>query len=82
MPRSCSRRQRPLEIPYDPGVVATSIGRGVPFALAQPQSPVAMAVAALADILAPSVAGNRPPEPGSAGARARQRAGAGHLLTR
>ena len=44
-----------VEIPYDPGVVATSIGRGVPFTLAQPQSPVAMSVAALAEVLAPSV---------------------------
>jgi pilus assembly protein CpaE len=52
-----------VEIPYDPGVVATSIGRGVPFTLAQPQSQVAMSVTALADILAPPVAGHRPPEP-------------------
>ena len=50
-----------MEIPYDPGVVATSIGRGVPFTLAQPQSPVAMSVAALAEVLAPSVAGHAAP---------------------
>ena len=63
MRRSCSRPARRVEIPYDPGVVATSIGRGVPFTLAQPQSQVAMSVTALADILAPPVAGHRPAEP-------------------
>ena len=52
-----------VEIPYDPGVVATSIGRGVPFTLAQPQSPVALSVTALAELLAPSVAGRHPAEP-------------------
>ena len=56
-----------VEIPYDPGVVATSIGRGVPFALAQPQSSVAMAVTALAEILAPSVGVHRPAEPAPPG---------------
>ena len=51
-----------VEIPYDPGVVATSIGRGVPFTLAQPQSTVATAVTALAEVLAPSPEGRRPAE--------------------
>jgi len=56
-----------VEIPYDPGVVATSIGRGVPFTLAQPQSPVALSVTALAEMLAPPVAGRRAPEPAPPG---------------
>ncbi len=51
------------EIPYDPAVVATSIGRGVPFVLAQPQSPVALRVAGLADLLAPGSAPGNPAEP-------------------
>jgi len=58
------------EIPYDPSVVATSIGRGVPFVLAQPQSQVAVRVIQLAEMLAPSptarapaVAPPAPPEP-------------------
>jgi pilus assembly protein CpaE len=41
-----------VEIPYDPAVVATSIGRGVPFVLAQPQSPVAIRIVGLAEALA------------------------------
>ncbi|MGO8686004.1 MAG: CpaE family protein [Candidatus Dormibacteria bacterium] len=48
------------EIPYDPVVVATSIARGVPFVLAQPQSQVAIRVAGLADALAAVASGPRP----------------------
>jgi len=46
------------EIPYEPNVVATSIARGVPFVLSQPQSQVAVRIAGLADILSP-VSGGR-----------------------
>ena len=42
-----------IEIPYDPAVVATSIGRGVPFVLGQPQSQVAARIVELAEALAP-----------------------------
>ena len=48
------------EIPYDPAVVATSVARGVPFMLAQPQSQVALQVGALADALELAGSGKRP----------------------
>jgi pilus assembly protein CpaE len=41
------------EIPYEPSVVATSIARGVPFVLSQPQSQAAARIGGLADLLAP-----------------------------
>ncbi len=60
------------EIPYDPMVVATSIGRGVPFVLSQPQSQVAQRVVGLAQTLAvvavqgrPERTEQGPPEPPS-----------------
>jgi MinD-like ATPase involved in chromosome partitioning or flagellar assembly len=61
------------EIPYDPAVVATSIGRGVPFVLAQPQSPVALHVAGLAEILAPGSSQGGPAETNPAGAEVASR---------
>ena len=50
-----------VEIPYDPVVVATSVGRGVPFVLAQPQSQVALRIAGLAQALAPAPSERRAP---------------------
>ena len=51
-----------VEIPYDPNVVATSIARGVPFVLSQPQSQPALRIAGLADLLAPASAGHARPD--------------------
>ena len=51
-----------VEIPYDPNVVATSIARGVPFVLSQPQSQPALRIAGLADLLAPTSAGHARPD--------------------
>jgi pilus assembly protein CpaE len=51
-----------VEIPYDPNVVATSIARGVPFVLSQPQSQPALRIAGLADLLAPASAGHTRPD--------------------
>ena len=50
------------EIPYDPNVVATSIARGVPFVLSQPQSQAALRIAGLAGLLASGVPGRGHPE--------------------
>ena len=47
------KTQATIEIPYDPAVVATSIGRGVPFVIGQPQSQVAARIVELAEALAP-----------------------------
>jgi pilus assembly protein CpaE len=50
------------EIPYEPNVVATSIARGVPFVLSQPQSQAALRIAGLAGLLAPAAAGRAGPD--------------------
>lgn len=55
-----------VEIPYDPNVVATSIARGVPFVLSQPQSPAALRIAGLAGLLSSPVPGRGHPEAGAA----------------
>jgi pilus assembly protein CpaE len=70
------------EIPYDPNVVATSIARGVPFVLSQPQSQAAVRIAGLAGLLAPAVPGRGHPEADSAkldhaGSKRRRRLGMG-----
>jgi pilus assembly protein CpaE len=70
------------EIPYDPNVVATSIARGVPFVLSQPQSQAALRIAGLADLLAPAAPGRGRPEadpvtPDPAGSKRRRRLGMG-----
>jgi pilus assembly protein CpaE len=54
------RTRATAEIPYDPAVVATSIARGMPFVLAQPQSQVAARVAGLAQALGPAPRERRP----------------------
>jgi pilus assembly protein CpaE len=55
-----------VEVPYDPNVVATSIARGVPFVLSQPQSPAALRIAGLAGLLSSPVPGRGHPEAGAA----------------
>ncbi len=69
------------EIPYEPNVVATSIARGVPFVLSQPQSQAALRIAGLADLLAPAVAGRARPDadaaPPEAAPKRRRRLGMG-----
>jgi pilus assembly protein CpaE len=55
-----------VEIPYDPNVVATSIARGVPFVLSQPQSQAALRIAGLAALLTSPVPGRGHPEAGAA----------------
>jgi pilus assembly protein CpaE len=70
------------EIPYDPNVVATSIARGVPFVLSQPQSQAAVRIARLAGLLAPAEPGRGHPEadsaaPHPAGPKRRRRLGMG-----
>ena len=70
------------EIPYDPNVVATSIARGVPFVLSQPQSQAAVRIARLAGLLAPAEPGRAHPEADSAtldpaGPKRRRRLGMG-----
>src|ERR1035441_8322026 len=70
------------EIPYEPNVVATSIARGVPFVLSQPQSQAALRIAGLADLLAPAAPGRGRPEadpvtPDPAGPKRRRRLGIG-----
>jgi pilus assembly protein CpaE len=70
------------EIPYDPNVVATSIARGVPFVLSQPQSQPAVRIARLAGLLAPAEPGRGHPEadsaaPHPAGPKRRRRLGMG-----
>jgi pilus assembly protein CpaE len=54
------------EIPYDPNVVATSIARGVPFVLSQPQSQAALRIAGLASLLSSAVPRRGHPEAGAA----------------
>jgi pilus assembly protein CpaE len=44
-----------VEIPYDPGVVATSISHGVPFVVSNPQSPATMQLETLASLIAPQM---------------------------
>jgi pilus assembly protein CpaE len=70
------------EIPYEPNVVATSIARGVPFVLSQPQSQAAVRIGGLADILSPAAEGRAraDAEPASADpgtSRRRRRLGMG-----
>ena len=70
------------EIPYDPNVVATSIARGVPFVLSQPQSQAAVRIARLAGLLAPAEPGRGHPAadsaaPHPAGPKRRRRLGMG-----
>jgi pilus assembly protein CpaE len=55
-----------VEIPYDPNVVATSIARGVPFLLSQPQSQAALRIAGLAGLLSSAVPGRGHPGAGAA----------------
>jgi pilus assembly protein CpaE len=71
-----------VEIPYEPNVVATSIARGVPFVLSQPQSQAALRIAGLADLLAPAAPGRGRPAadpvtPDPAGSKRRRRLGIG-----
>jgi pilus assembly protein CpaE len=41
-----------IELPYDPGLVGTSVSQGVPFVLSHPQSPISQRVTELARSLA------------------------------
>lgn len=45
-----------VEVPYEPGVVATSISHGVPFVVTNPQSPVTLRLEELAGLLTPETA--------------------------
>jgi pilus assembly protein CpaE len=57
-----------VEIPYEPGVVATSISHGVPFVVSNQQSPVTARLEELATLVAPKLAPSTEPVAGAAGA--------------